>query len=229
MQRQLNALSVQQVLEAAIEKLTGAMVTVTGSSRTDAGVHAMGLVAHFDTPSKIPPDKFSYALNTMLPSDIRVRRSAEVPFEFHARFGAKAKQYRYQIHAANHASALHRNARAHVIYPLNMSKMRNEAEALMGTHDFAAFAASGSIVKNTVRTIRRAEVSRDGELVEIFVEGDGFLYNMVRIIAGTLIGVGSGKIEPGAIARAIETGDRLQLGITAPAHGLTLMWVSYDE
>ena len=228
-QRQRNALAVQQVVEEAIEKLTGATVSLIGSSRTDAGVHALGFCAHFDTQSRIPSEKFCFALNTLLPPDIRVRHSSEAQEGFHARFHATQKQYRYQIHAAPHASALYRNARAHVIYPLSMNKMQGEAAALVGTHDFAAFAASGSIVKNTVRTIRRAELSKSGELVEIIIEGDGFLYNMVRIIAGTLIGVGSGKIEPGAIARAIETKDRLALGATAPSHGLTLMWVAYDE
>ena len=231
-QRQENAPSVQQVLEETIEQLVGEKCTVTGSGRTDAGVHALGLVAHFDTQSRIPPDKFSYALNTMLPPDIRVRESMEAPEGFHARFGAKRKQYRSQLHCAPHASALYRNQRAQVIYPLDVPLMQREAAVLVGTHDFAAFAASGSIVKSTTRTIFRAEVMQstdDPALVQIIVEGDGFLYNMVRIIAGTLIGVGSGKINPGAIRRAIETGDRLALGITAPAHGLILMWVSYDE
>ena len=227
-QRQANAMTVQEKLERAIRKLTGEEICVSGASRTDAGVHALGQSAHFDTESRIPADKFSFALNTMLPPDIRVTRSEEVPLEFHARFSTKGKRYRYLFHAAPHAGALTRNTHAHVIYPLDVERMQAEAQDLVGTHDFAAFAASGSVVKDTVRTIYRAEVTREGSEICLIVEGSGFLYNMVRIIAGTLIGVGSGKLEPGAFRRAIASGDRLDLGITAPAHGLTLMEVFYD-
>ena len=227
-QRQANAMTVQEKLERAILKLTGEEICVSGASRTDAGVHALGQSAHFDTESRIPADKFSFALNTMLPPDIRVTRSEEVSPEFHARFSTKGKRYRYLFHAAPHAGALTRNTHAHVIYPLDVEKMQAEAQDLVGTHDFAAFAANGSVVKDTVRTIYRAEVTREGSEIRLIVEGSGFLYNMVRIIAGTLIGVGSGKLEPGAFRRAIASGDRLDLGITAPAHGLTLMEVFYD-
>lgn len=227
-QRQANAMTVQEKLERAILKLTGEELCVSGASRTDAGVHALGQSAHFDTESRIPADKFSFALNTMLPPDIRVTRSEEVPLEFHARFSTKGKRYRYLFHAAPHAGALTRNTHAHVIYPLDVDRMQAEAQDLVGTHDFAAFAASGSVVKDTVRTIYRAEVAASGSEIRLIVEGSGFLYNMVRIIAGTLIGVGSGKLEPGAFRRAIASGDRLDLGITAPAHGLTLMEVFYD-
>lgn len=227
-QRQANAMTVQEKLERAILKLTGEELCVSGASRTDAGVHALGQSAHFDTESRIPADKFSFALNTLLPPDIRVTRSEEVPLEFHARFSTRGKRYRYLFHAAPHAGALTRNTHAHVIYPLDVEKMQAEAQDLVGTHDFAAFAASGSVVKDTVRTIYRAEVTSSGSEICLIVEGSGFLYNMVRIIAGTLIGVGSGKLEPGAFRRAIASGDRLDLGITAPAHGLTLMEVFYD-
>ena len=228
-QRQTNALAVQQVLEEALSKLTRVPVTVTGASRTDAGVHALGQSVHFDTESRIPADKFAYALNTLLPPDVRVRRSMEAPADFHARFSSKGKRYRYLIYESPHAGALNRFTHAHTIYKLDDQRMRDEAAALLGTHDFAAFAASGSVVKDTVRTICRADLERRGEEIELTVEGNGFLYNMVRIIAGTLISVGAGKLEPGAIRRAIETGDRLQLGVTAPAHGLTLMEVYYDR
>ena len=227
-QRQANAMTVQEKLERAILKLTGEEICVSGASRTDAGVHALGQSAHFDTESRIPADKFSFALNTLLPPDIRVTRSEEVPLEFHARFSTRGKRYRYLFHAAPHAGALTRNTHAHVIYPLDVERMQAEAQDLVGTHDFAAFAASGSVVKDTVRTIYRAEVTSEGSEIRLIVEGSGFLYNMVRIIAGTLIGVGSGKLEPGAFRRAIASGDRLDLGITAPAHGLTLMEVFYD-
>lgn len=228
-QRQSNAMTVQEQLERAVLKLTGESVCVSGASRTDAGVHAMGQSAHFDTESRIPADKFSFALNTILPPDIRVTTSEEVSPEFHSRFSGKGKRYRYLIHAAPHAGALNRLTHAHVIYPLNVEAMRAEACDLIGTHDFGAFAASGSVVKDTVRTIWRADIQQNGTEIALYVEGNGFLYNMVRIIAGTLIGVGSGKIECGAFRRAIESGSRLDLGVTAPAHGLTLMEVFYQD
>lgn len=227
-QRQENSLAVQQVVEDALSKLTKEKIVIHGASRTDAGVHALGQSAHFKTESKIPADKFSYALNTILPPDVRIRESRQVPDDFHARFCSKGKRYRYLFHVHPHASAINRLTRAHIIYPLDVDRMQREAQTLVGTHDFAAFAASGSVVKDTVRTIYRADLSRDGDEVKLIVEGNGFLYNMVRIIAGTLVGVGTGKLEPGAFARAIETGNRLDLGVTAPAHGLTLMEVFYD-
>ena len=226
-QRQANALAVQQVIEEKLSRLTGERIVVHGASRTDAGVHALGQSIHFDTDSRIPGDKFSFALNTMLPPDIRISASEDTLEGFHARFSTVGKRYRYLFYDAPHAGALNRNTHAHSIYPLNDSLMRREAGALIGTHDFAAFAASGSVVKDTVRTIWRADVDREGHDVRLIVEGSGFLYNMVRIIAGTLRDIGSGKLEPGALARAIETGDRLDLGVTAPAHGLTLMEVFY--
>ena len=228
-QRQSNAITVQEWLEKAVKKLTGETVCVHGASRTDAGVHALGQSAHFETKSRIPADKFSFALNTILPPDIRVSKSEEVGEDFHSRFSGKGKRYRYLFYAAPHAGALNRRTHAHVIYPLDVNKMAAEAQDLVGTHEFGAFAASGSVVKDTVRKIYRAEVTANGPEIQLIVEGNGFLYNMVRIIAGTLIGVGSGKIEPGAFKRAIESGSRLDLGITAPAHGLTLMEVFYDE
>ena len=216
-QRQANALAVQQVVEEKLAKLTRQPVTLHGASRTDAGVHALGQSAHFDTGSAIPGEKFSFALNTLLPPDIRVRASEEVPPSFHARFSSKGKRYRYLFHVSPHAGALNR-----------LTLMAREAESLVGTHDFAAFAASGSVVRDTVRTIHRTEIARDGTEIRLTVEGNGFLYNMVRIIAGTLVGVGSGKLEPGTFARAITSGNRLDLGVTAPPHGLTLMEVFYD-
>ena len=227
-QRQENALAVQQVIEEKLRKLTKENIVIHGASRTDAGVHAMGQSAHFDTESRIPSDKFSFALNTMLPPDIRIRNSREVPAEFHARFSTKGKRYRYLFQVSPHAGALNRLTHAHIIYALDEKLMHEEAQALVGTHDFGAFAASGSVVKDTVRKIYRADVTRDGEEIKLIIEGNGFLYNMVRIIAGTLVGVGNGKIEPGVFKRAIESGDRLDLGVTAPAHGLTLMEVFYD-
>lgn len=226
-QRQKNALSVQQVLEEKLGRLTGETVVLHGASRTDAGVHALGQSAHFDTLCTIPADKFSYAVNTMLPADIRVRASEEVSRDFHARFSSTGKRYRYLFHVGPHAGALNRLSHAHVMYKLDREVMEREASDLLGTQDFAAFAASGSVVKDTVRTIHRAELTWEGEELRLIIEGNGFLYNMVRIIAGTLIWVGNGKLAPGAFRRAIASGSRLDLGITAPPHGLTLMEVFY--
>ena len=226
-QRQINGPSVQQELEEALERLTHEKVCVVGSSRTDAGVHALGLCAHFDSATRIPADKLAFALNTMLPADIRIRESGPAPEGFHARFAACGKVYSYTFFNARHANAIGRHCSAHVPLLLDEEKMHEEAQALLGTHDFAAFAASGSVVKSTVRTIYRAQVRRSGDYVTLTVLGNGFLYNMVRIIAGTLMEVGTGKRESGAIARAIETGDRLALGQTAPAQGLTLQRVLY--
>lgn len=228
-QRQENARAVQQVIEDGLAKLLKRPTVLIGASRTDAGVHALGQVAHFDTDARIPADKYSYALNTLLPPDIRVRASRAVPDDFHARFSAVGKRYRYQIRSSPHAGALTRYTHAHVVYPLNDDLMRRDAQALLGTHDFGAFAASGSVVKDTVRTIYSVELSRAGDDLTLYVTGNGFLYNMVRIVAGTLISVGTGKLDSGAFARALESGSRLDLGVTAPAHGLTLMEVYYDE
>ena len=228
-QRQANAPTVQEEVEKAVFSLTGEQVCVHGASRTDAGVHALGQSAHFDTVSRIPGEKFAWALNTRLPDDIRVRLSENVPDSFHARFSGKGKQYRYLMQDSPHEGALNRLYVAHSLYKLDDAAMAREAKALLGTHDFAAFAASGSVVRDTVRRITRADVTRSGSLITLFVEGNGFLYNMVRIIAGTLMLVGAGKLPGGTIARSLTTLDRLDLGVTAPAKGLTLMEVYYDE
>ena len=227
-QRQINGPSVQETLEQALCTITQERVSVTGSSRTDAGVHALGLCAHFDSATRIPAQKLAFALNTLLPPDIRVRESGLAPEGFHARYSACGKLYRYAFYNARHDCAIGRQYAAHIPLPMDERLMDEEAQALLGTHDFAAFAASGSVAKSTVRTIVGARVTREGERVTLCVMGDGFLYNMVRIIAGTLAEIGTGKRAPGAIARAIETGDRLALGQTAPARGLTLVRVFYE-
>ncbi|MDR1599149.1 MAG: tRNA pseudouridine(38-40) synthase TruA [Oscillospiraceae bacterium] len=230
-QRQVNGLAVQEVVEDALSKLTGEQVKATGASRTDAGVHALGQAAHFDTSTRVPDGKIPLALNTLLPPDIRAVTAETVDGGFHARFHAKAKVYRYMYHCARIAPALERGMRWHVPVPLDERLMRREALAMVGARDFAAFAASGSKAKTTVRTIESVSVTRgilNPELIELSIRGDGFLYNMVRILAGTLADVGSGKLEPGAVDRAVESGDRLALGQTAPPHGLTLMRVVYE-
>lgn len=226
-QYQDNAPSVQQALEEALEKALGKFTRITGASRTDAGVHALGQRAHFDTDATIPPEKYPFVLNRFLPPDIRVSEAKQVPPTFHARYQADGKWYTYRIFNAPHASAMYRNMTAHVPVPLDVEKMHHAAQQLLGTHDFAAFAAAGGSAKTTVRTIDRVSVTREGEMVVLRIHGNAFLYNMVRIIAGALIYIGQGKLDEGCITRAIETGNRLELGITAPAAGLELTRVEY--
>jgi tRNA pseudouridine38-40 synthase len=231
-QSQINGVSVQQTIERALSKLTGLPAPITGASRTDAGVHALGQVAHFDIDSSIPDEKFPLALNTKLPPDIRAINAQTVAPTFHARFHARRKRYRYEIHNSRCAPVLERSHRWHVPVPLDIDAMREEARYMIGEHDFAAFAASGSAVKQTVRTVFDAEVNGsnyDPALIELWISGDGFLYNMVRIFAGTLVDASLGKLGPGAVRRAIRARDRLLLGQTAPAHGLTLMNIEYDR
>ncbi len=228
-QRQLNGPSVQHELEKALGKLCRVPVSIIGASRTDAGVHALGQRAHFDLQGSIPPEKLPFAVNTMLPADIRVTAARQVADAFHARFDARGKIYRYVIHNRRHASALHRQHSAHVSLPLDMEVMRRAAQALIGRHDFAAFQAAGGTAKTTVRSIKALSLDKQGDQIIMLIEGDAFLYNMVRIIAGTLIAVGSNKLGEDAFRQAILTGDRLCLGPTAPAQGLTLMRVYYED
>ena len=228
-QLQENAVAVQQRLEEALQKLTGEFIRVTGASRTDAGVHALGQRVHFDTKSRIPADKYPFALNTCLPSDIRVLEGREVSGDFHARFDAKGKRYTYRIHNAPHASALYRNISAHVPQKLDIGLMRQALPDLLGTHDFAAFQASGGTAKTTVRTLTNVRLEQQGEELTLTVFGNAFLYNMVRIIAGTLTDIGMGRKQPDAFRRALQTLDRLELGITAPACGLELTRVYYAD
>ncbi len=227
-QYQENGPSIQQALEEALEKALGRFSRVTGASRTDAGVHALGQRAHVDVCASIPPDKYPFVLNRYLPPDIRVTETRRVADDFHARFMATGKLYTYRIHNAPHASAILRNCTAHVPVPLDVDAMRLCAGALIGTHDFAAFAAAGGQAKTTVRTIDDWDIAQAGQEITLRVHGDGFLYNMVRIIAGTLIDVGHGRLDPGCMARAIQTQNRLDLGVTAPACGLELTRVEYD-
>ena len=228
-QRQLNGLAVQQVLEEALQKATKERIVVTGASRTDAGVHALGQAVHFDTKSRIPPEKYPFVLNTMLPRDIRVHSGREVPEGFHARFMTCGKRYTYRIVNSRHASAIRRNTHVHVPLPLDLAPMQEAARQLLGTHDYAAFQAAGGTAKTTVRTITSAELVQQGDEIILTVEGDAFLYNMVRIIAGTLIEIGLGRRSVNAFTEAYETLDRLSLGVTAPPQGLELTKVYYPE
>ncbi len=238
-QRQLNALAVQQVLEEKLSLACGHPVSVTGSSRTDAGVHALDQRVHFDTSCAIPPDKFPFVLNNLLPPDIRVLSGMEVPPAFHARFLTSGKIYTYRILNARHGSAMMRNTHWHVPVPLDPVPVRQALKALPGVHDFAAFQAAGGTAKTTVRSLSRAELtlseldrpcpdpSSPPSVWTLTVAGNAFLYNMVRIIAGTVVEIGLRRLSPDAFLRAFETKDRLALGMTAPAHGLELTRVCY--
>lgn len=226
-QRQSNGPSVQQTLEEAFEQLTGERTWVVGSSRTDAGVHARGLCAHVDTASRIPPEKMSLALNTRLPWDIRVLSCEEAPEGFHARYSACGKIYSYTYCNQRNMCAIGRQYAAHCPLPMDLERMREAAAVLEGRHDFRAFAASGFTASTTVRTLFRVRVTREGNLVGLHFFGDGFLYNMVRILSGTLAEIGTGKRDAGCLSRALESGDRLELGKTAPACALVLEHVLY--
>lgn len=225
-QTQPNGLAVQEVIERELRKLTGEKTDLHASGRTDSGVHAMAQVAHFDTESRIPPDKFAYALNVGLPRDIRVIYS-DMAEGFHARFDVIRKHYRYTVNNAPHAGVFNRNTALHYHYALDMDKMKRAAGDLLGEHDFLAFKSAGTELENTVRTIYRAEWSRQGNILNFDIAGSGFMYNMVRIIAGTLLEIGSGKRKEDSIKRALQSLDRRDAGATAPAHGLMLYRVEY--
>lgn len=226
-QIQPNGTTVQEIIEKAIFSLTGERVSVTGSGRTDSGVHALGQVAHFDTDSCIPPEKFANALNQFLPDDVKVVESRKVADDMHARFSAKRKTYRYKIYESKHPRPLLNRYSVRVEYPLDLEKMQSACKSLVGVHDFVGFSSTGSEVKDTVREIYSANVEKVGEEVIFTVCGNGFLYNMVRIMAGTLVAVGIGKIAPSEIDGVILSKNRKMAGATMPARGLTLVSVEY--
>lgn len=226
-QRQTNGLSVQEALERAFEIACGEHTVVHGAGRTDAGVHAMAQVAHVDTNCAIPPEKISFAMNMHLPPDIRVKKSEQADDRFHARFCAKGKHYRYTIYNAAHAPAVYRHTAAYVRGVLDVAAMREAAKYVAGTHDFACFCASGSDVKDTVRTVYSLDICQDGPFIYIDIKGSGFLYHMVRIIAGTLIEIGHKKRLPASMKDIIASKDRARAGVTAPAKGLMMMAVYY--
>ena len=226
-QIQPNGLSVQKVVEDAVLALTGESVSITGSGRTDSGVHALGQVAHFDTQSAIPPERFAHALNQYLPSSVKVVESFKVEDGLHARFSAKRKTYRYKIYQSKHPRPMLDRYSARVEYDLDLAKMQSACTALVGKHDFIGFSSTGSEVKDTVREIYFATVERVGEEIVFTVCGNGFLYNMVRIMAGTLVAVGVGKIAPSDMEQIILSKDRKKAGATMPPQGLTLVSVEY--
>lgn len=227
-QRQLTGLGIQQVLEEELERLTGEKTVVHASGRTDSGVHALAQVAHFDTSSRIPPEKFAYALNVGLPPDIRIAYSGEAE-GFHARFDVVRKHYRYRLQHSPHANPFTRSTALHVYGALDIGAMNDAASRLLGTHDFAAFKASGVDLESTVRTIYESRWTDEGRLVYYDVSGSGFLYNMVRIFAGTMVEIGLGRRSAASIDEALSSGQRSDAGPTAPAHGLTLTRVEYVD
>lgn len=244
-QRQLNGLSVQEVLEKALEKTFGAKTSATASGRTDAGVHAEGQVVHFDADTSIPVDKIPFAVNTHLPDDVSMLSCEVAPDDFNARFNAKRKTYCYKIYLAKHRRPMLEPTHEHITVPVYIDKIKEACKIIEGTHDFKCFEASGSVIKNTVRTIYSIDVSvqdlpcsekreeriQGGAIFDcelcISVTGNGFLYNMVRIIAGTLLYVGIGKLTPDDVRSILEGGDRKRAGKTLSAKGLHLVSVAY--
>ena len=227
-QRQLTGLGIQQVLEEELEKLTGEKVNVHASGRTDSGVHALAQVAHFDTASRIPGEKFAYALNVGLPRDIRIAYSGDAP-GFHARFDVLRKHYRYYVQHSPHMSPFTRNTALHVYGELNVPLMNEAAGKILGEHDFAAFKATGVELESTVRTIYGSRWHEEGSLVIYDVCGSGFLYNMVRILVGTMIEIGQGRRGVDAMERALASGNRTDAGPTAPPGGLFLARAEYKD
>ena len=238
--RQPGQETIEGILDQTISELTGEQIRVIGASRTDAGVHALCNIAVFDTESRIPPEKFSYALNRRLPSRIRIQDSFEVAADFHPRHCSTVKTYEYHIYNAEFEDPLHRMYSFHTWYPLDVEAMDRAGQALVGEHDFKSFCSIYTQAETTVRTILSLHVTAEPALtacaagqnvitprdITIRVQGTGFLYNMVRIIAGTLIEVGRGARKPEEVAGILQARDRRAAGPTAPAAGLIL--VSYQ-
>lgn len=226
-QFQPNGVSIQEVLENRLERITGRKVTVYGSGRTDSGVHAEGQVAHFKTEAALEAPLFQRALNSLLPEDIVIRESVEAPAGFHAQRSSKGKRYRYTILNRRYPSAFLRPFAWFLPYDLDIGRMWEAALHLAGTHDFASFQAAKSSAQSTVRDISSLDIVRDGDTILFFFEGSGFLKHMVRIMVGTLVDFGCGRKRPEEMKEIIEARDRKKAGRTAPPHGLCLEKVFY--
>jgi len=228
-QDQRNGKTVQEALSAVVRKAFNTEFTMLGASRTDAGVHALGQRAHIITrqPVKIPAAKIPLVLNNDLPRDIRVFAASIVPDDFHPINRTVSKTYRYTICNTRYNNPILRNQSAHIRHLLDIDLMALAAKHIIGQHDFAAFCASGSIVKSTIRTVNSLDISRMGDMIEITINGNGFLYNMVRIIAGTLVNAGLGRLDPATMPDIITCKNRARAGKTMPPQGLTLMEVFY--
>lgn len=227
-QKQPNKLNIQGEIERAIYNITKEEVDLIGSGRTDAGVHALGQVANFKTNSEISIEKLPLAINSQLKNSIVIKEAEEVDERFHSRYNAKHKTYRYIINNSKCGTAIYRNLEYSYPFKLDVEKMKQASKYFEGEHDFKAFKSSGTSSKNSVRTIYKAIVKQEGEKIIIELTGNGFLYNMVRIISGTLLDVGLGKIRAEEIPEIIESKDRQRAGKTLPAHGLYLVEVKYD-
>lgn len=220
--------SVQGEIERALKEITGEDIELIGSGRTDAGVHALGQVANFHTESNIPIEKFPYALNSKIRNSIVVKSAEEVDERFHARYNCKGKTYIYIINNNEFPSALNRFREFHMSNKLDILKMKDALKYFEGTHDFKGFQSSGGNKrKTTVRTLTKCELAEEAGIIKIELSGDGFLYNMVRIICGTIVDIGLGKIQVCELQDIIESGDRTRAGRTLPPQGLYLKEVRY--
>lgn len=227
-QVQPNGITVEEVLNRELGRLTGEDIHIIGASRTDSGVHALMNVAVFDTDSSIPPERMAYALNQRMPEDIVITKSDEVGADWHPRYQDNVrKTYEYHIYNAPVLNPLKRKYSAFVSFPMDVEKMRRGAAYLVGEHDFVSFCNVRTNVSDTVRTVEDITVAEDGADIVIRITGNGFLYNMVRIIAGTLIRVGRGFYEPEKVREILEEKKRTAAGITAPACGLVLVEIEY--
>ncbi len=226
-QVQPNAITVQQVLEDALFEVTGKRSRITGSGRTDAGVHALGQVAHFDTDANIPAEKFFLAMNIHLPDDIKVLSSELAEDDFHATRDAVRKTYRYSTYVNQTILPLKDRYSVQIEHKVDLQKMKECAKILVGTHDFKCMSASGGGAKTTVRTIYGVDIVQNDKDIDFYICGNGFLYNMVRIMVGTLIKVGSNRLQIADVKKMLETGKRSLGGKTLSAKGLTLMSVEY--
>ncbi|MBQ9119192.1 MAG: tRNA pseudouridine(38-40) synthase TruA [Lachnospiraceae bacterium] len=237
-QVQPNGITIEEVLNRQLTRITGTEVAVIGASRTDSGVHAKGNVCVFDTESRIPAEKFAFALNAGLPQDVVVQNSCEVAADFHPRHCDCHKTYEYRIYNATFPDPLLRRYSHFLYHKLDVEAMRQAAQYLVGEHDFKSFCSVNTQVKDTVRRVNSIEVlaeprqtaaEEDAKLITIRINGNGFLYNMVRIIAGTLIQVGFHRYPPEQVATILAAKDRAAAGETAPACGLTLIEICYQE
>jgi len=227
-QRQINGLSIQEVVEARVKTMCGGEITLIASGRTDAGVHARAQVCNFTTTSTLSVDTLKKGLNSLLPQDIFIISADDAPIDFHARYDAKSKVYAYHIRNREDRDPFERNRHWHIPRPLDMGPMGECLALLMGTHDFSAFKSAGSENRNPVRTVIRAELCRSDEgLVTIQLAADGFLRHMVRNIVGTVVEAGLGKMDQEGFRAVLESKDRQQAGMKAPAQGLFLMEVRY--
>lgn len=226
-QVQKNARTVQQELERAVEKVFGKSHRLYGASRTDSGVHANGQTVHFKSPLLVPETKIPEALNAVLPEDIAVIQAAYADDDFHSRFDATSKRYRYLIINSRKRDPFNERYSWRVPYKLDVPLMRKEAGALIGKHDFKAFQAKDNRERGSIREIFHLGITKKRHSLAIEIEADGFLYNMVRNIVGTLVDIGRGYLPPGSMKRVLEIRDRTKAGPTAPAKGLTLLKVNY--